>query len=62
MFAYLEKQHNSEMVFDYTVPTIDYSEFLKQNWNNTVYANERGELKENFPTNIPTPLRKKIKM
>ena len=29
MFAYLEKQHNSEMVFDHTEPAIDYSEFLK---------------------------------
>ena len=25
MFAYLEKQHNSEMVFDHTVPVVDYS-------------------------------------
>ena len=30
MFAYLEKQHNSEMVFDHIVHTIDYNEFLKQ--------------------------------
>ena len=30
MFVYLEKQHNSEMVFDHTVPAIDYSEFPKQ--------------------------------
>ena len=27
-----------------------------------MYANERGELKENVPTNIPTPLWKKFKM
>ena len=30
MFAYLEKQHNAEMVFDHTVPVIDYNEFPKQ--------------------------------
>ena len=27
-----------------------------------MYANERGELKENVPTNIPTPLGKGFKM
>ena len=62
MFAYLEKQNNSEMVFDHTVPAIDYSDFLKQDWENTVYANERGVLKENVPTNIPTLLDKGFKM
>ena len=45
MFAYLEKQHNSEIVFDHTEPAIDYAEFLKQDWTNTVYANERSKLK-----------------
>ena len=29
MFAYLEKQHISEIVFNHFVPTVDYSEFLK---------------------------------
>ena len=58
MFAYLEKQHNSEMVFDHTVPAIDYSDFPKQDWENTVYANERGELKEDVPLNMPAPLGK----
>ena len=62
MFAYLEKQYNSEMVFDHTVPAIDYSEFPKQDWENTVYANERGELKEDVPLNMPTPLGKGFKM
>ena len=62
MFAYVKKQYNSEMVFDHTVIAIDYSDFLKQDWENTVYANERGELKEDVPTNIPTPLGKGFKM
>ena len=62
MFAYLEKQHNSKMVFDPTVPYIDYNGFLKQNWENNVYANERGELKEDVPLNMPTPLGKGFKM
>jgi hypothetical protein len=34
------------MVFDHLVPDIDRNEFPKQDWTNTVYANEIGELKE----------------
>ena len=56
IFSYLEKQHNSEMVFDHTLPDVDYAGFLKQDWDNTVYDNERGKLKEEVPTNLPTPL------
>ena len=62
MFSYLEKQHNSEMVFDHTLPDIDYLQFPKQDWDNTVYANERGELKEDVPKNLPTPLGKGFTM
>ena len=62
MFAYLEKQHNSKMVFDHTVPVIDYNEFPKQEGKHTVYANERGEWKEDGPLNMPTPLGKGLKM
>ena len=58
MFSYLEKQHNSEMVFDYTLLDVDYSEFPKQDWDKTVYANERGKLKEEVQMNLPTPLGK----
>ena len=29
MSTYLDKQHNSEMVFNHSEPTIDYAEFLK---------------------------------
>ena len=46
------------MVFDHAVPEIDKADYLKENWDNTVYANERGELKEDVPTNLPTPLGK----
>ena len=56
MFSYLEKQHNCEMVFGHSVPAIDKADFLKEHWDNTVYANTRGELKEDVPTNLPTPL------
>ena len=46
------------MVFDYMFPDIDMNEFQKQDWDNTVYANYIGELKEDVPTNLPIPLRK----
>ena len=39
MFSYLEKQHNCEMVFDHTVLDIDKSDFLEEDWENTVYSN-----------------------
>ena len=58
MFSYLEKQHNSEMIFDHTLSDVDYAEFPKQGWDKTVYANERGKLKEEVPTNLPNPLGK----
>ena len=58
IFSYLEKENNCEMVFDHTVPAIDKADFPKENWDNTVYANERGELKEEIPTNLPTSLGK----
>ena len=44
------------------MPVIDYNEFPKQEWENTVYANERGDLKEDVPLNMPTPLGKGFKM
>ena len=50
MFSYLEKNHNSEMVFDHSVPDIDHDDFQKQDWSNTVYASKRGALKEDVPS------------
>ena len=44
MFSYFENNHNSEMVFDHSVPDIDRNDFQKQDWSNTVYASEKGEL------------------
>ena len=57
-FSYLEKQYNSDMVFDHILPDVDYAKFPQQDWDNTVYTNERGKLKEEVPTNLPTPLNK----
>ena len=49
MFAYLKKYHNSEMIFDPSVSTIDMSKFERQDWSATVYG---FKLKEGLPTNI----------
>ena len=43
------------MVFDHTIPDMDMPDFSKEDWDNTVYSNERGELKEDVPNNLPTP-------
>ena len=62
MFTYLEKQYNSEMVFDHTIPAINYSEFSKQDWENTVYAHERGKSKQDVPLKMLTLLGKGFNM
>ena len=62
MFSYLEKNHNSEMVFDPSVPDIDKSEFQKQDWSNTVYASGRSELKEDITSDFPQPYGKGFTM
>ena len=48
------------MIFDHTVLSIDKAD--KENWNNTVYSNERGELKGEIPTNSPASLGKGFTM
>ena len=51
IFAYLKIKHNTEMIFDPSYPVIDYSQFEKQDWSQTVY----GECKEDLPPNMPEP-------
>ena len=46
------------MVFNHTVPDIDRFNFLKEDWDNTVYSNKRGGLKEEILANLLTSLRK----
>ena len=58
MFSYLEKKHNTEMVFDPSVPHIDQSMFPRQDWSNTVYATadcmtSNGNMEEKLPENLP---------
>ena len=52
IFSYLKSHHNSEMVFDPSVPEVDMNQFPEQDWTNTVYG---GDLKEELPPNMPEP-------
>jgi hypothetical protein len=54
IFGYLKKHHNTEIVFDPTLPVIDYRLFERKDWT----ANEFGhvcETKEELPPNLPQP-------
>ena len=60
-FSYLEKHHNTELVFDPSDPYIDPNQFPRQDWSSTVYAVD-GELEEKIPDNLPTPHGKEFVM
>ena len=49
-FAYLKKKHNSRMVFDPSIPTIDMSTFKVCDWKNFY-----GDVKEAIPLDMPEP-------
>jgi hypothetical protein len=49
MFAFLKGKHNSQMVFDPTVPEINESCFPLEDWSSTPYGN----FKESIPGNAP---------
>ena len=49
IFAYLRLRHNSEMVFDPTLPDFDENLFPKQDWRHTPYSHA----KEDLPPKIP---------
>ena len=53
MFSYLKTKHNGVMVFNPTVPAINESEFIYDDyWESATY----GDCKEELPPNIPQPL------
>ena len=52
LFRYLELKHNALLAFDPSEPDFDMNNFVREDWSNTIYANERGELKEDVPTNL----------
>ena len=49
IFAFLKKKHNTEMVFDPSIPDVDERQFEKEDWSNTVY----GECVEDVPPGRP---------
>ena len=52
MFAYIKRNHNSEMIYDSSDPVIDESLFNKNYWT----ASEFGfSLEELLPKNMPQP-------
>jgi hypothetical protein len=55
MFAYLEKRHNSRLVFDPTYLDIDMREFKECNWKEFY-----GNVMEAIPPNAPTPQGKEV--
>ena len=55
LFAYLEKKHNSRIVFDLSYPTIDMSTFKECDWKHFY-----GDAKEAIPPNVPKPRGKDV--
>eukprot|EP00978_Attheya_sp_CCMP212_P036951 scaffold171037_cov51-Attheya_sp.AAC.5 len=49
IYAYLNKKHNSTMVFDPSYPEIDQRSLKDCEWKNFY-----GDVKEDIPTNVPT--------
>ena len=52
IFAYLDKYHNTEMVFDPSDPDIDESIFERKDWSSSEFGNN---LKEMIPENMLVP-------
>jgi hypothetical protein len=55
IFAYLEKKHNAQMVFDPTYPVIDKSVIPTHDWKDFY-----GNVEEANPYNAPEPLGKEV--
>lgn len=55
IFAYIEKKHNSRVVFDPTYPEIDMRDFKECDWKSFY-----GDVKEAIPPNAPDPRGKEV--
>ena len=54
IFEYLNKHHNTEMVFDPSFPEINEADFPRRDWKGTPYNKGEGKgLKEELPPNRP---------
>jgi transposase len=55
IYAYLDKKHNSRMVFDPTYPEVDMGSFKECDWKEFY-----GDVKEAVPPHAPTPRGKEV--
>lgn len=63
LFSYLNKKHNSKLVYDPTDPEIGITMFSKQDWSTSVYATgNNGDLQEAILPNLPKPRGKGMRM
>ena len=53
IFAYLDKFHNTELVYDPSDPVIDKSKFQKDDWTSSEFGHVIG--KQEMPPNMPEP-------
>ena len=53
IFAYIEKYHNTELVFDPSEPILDESAFQRKDWTSSEFGHIDG--KEVLPHNMPQP-------
>ena len=44
VFAYLKKNHNTEMMFDPTEPEVDMKDFSREDWSYSIYGDAKEEL------------------
>ena len=44
VFAYLKKNHNTEMAFDSTEPEVDMTDFLREDLSYSIYGDAKEEL------------------
>lgn len=51
IFAYLDKYHNTEMVFDPSDPVIDEAQFERMDWTSSEFSHV--ERREEIPANMP---------
>ena len=51
IFAYLKENHNTNIVFDPSVPDFDADKFQRQYWSQNVY----GDVPPDQPPNMPNP-------
>ena len=60
IFGYLKKHHNSEMVFDPSVPDMDHELFPRQDWSESIYGDIKEVLQPNMPKALGTEMTMRV--